>query len=316
VERRAWNYTEIVDCPLLAIVGPTGSGKSDLALYLARRLDGELVNCDSMQVYRRFDIGTAKRPAHLVDIADPDEVFTAGEYAKRGRVVLREIASRGRLPIVVGGTGFYLHALFEGLFPGPTRDEELRARLVEREERRPGSLHCILSRFDAAAAARIHANDINKTIRAVEVCLLARRPLSTMFLQGRNALTGFRIIKAGLNPPRDRLYERLNQRFARMVESGLLEEVRQILASGISPGSKPFESLGYKQALAAVRGELSLEAAMASAQMETRRYAKRQMTWFRREHDVTWFQGFGDCPEMQQQVFDFAQRSFTVSGLS
>ena len=301
---------------LLAIVGPTGSGKSDLALYLADRLHGELVNCDSMQVYRRFDIGTAKTPAHLVDIVDPGEVFTAGEYAKHGRAVLREIASRGRIPIVVGGTGFYLRALFEGLFPGPTRDDALRARLVNREERRPGSLHRILSRFDPTAAARIHANDKNKTIRAVEVCLLARRPLSAMFLEGRDALAGFRIIKVGLNPERDRLYERLDRRFAHMVESGLLEEVRQILASGVSPGVKPFESLGYKQALAAVRGELSLVAAIASAQMETRRYAKRQMTWFRRERDVTWFQGFGDCPELQEQVFEFAQRSFPVSELS
>lgn len=298
---------------LLILIGPTGSGKSDLARYVADRLNGEIVSCDSVQVYRGFDIGSAKSPAHLVDIANADEVFTAGEYSNRGREVLREIAARGRLPIVVGGTGFYLRALLEGLFPGPKRDEALRARLLERAQRRPGSLHRILSRFDPESAARIHANDVNKTIRAIEVCLIARQPLSKMFEQGRDPLTGFRIIKAGLDPPRESLYARLDERFARMIQDGLLDEVRRILASGVSPEAKPFESVGYKQALAAVRGELSLEAAIASAQMETRRYAKRQMTWFRRERDVTWFRGFGDCPSVQKEVFDFAQRSLKVS---
>lgn len=298
---------------LLILIGPTGSGKSDLARYVADRLNGEIVSCDSVQVYRGFDIGSAKSPAHLVDIANADEVFTAGEYSNRGREVLREIAARGRLPIVVGGTGFYLRALLEGLFPGPKRDEALRARLLERAQRRPGSLHRILSRFDPESAARIHANDVNKTIRAIEVCLIARQPLSKMFEQGRDPLTGFRIIKAGLDPPRESLYARLDERFGRMIQDGLLDEVRRILASGVSPEAKPFESVGYKQALAAVRGELSLEAAIASAQMETRRYAKRQMTWFRRERDVTWFRGFGDCPSVQKEVFDFAQRSLKVS---
>ena len=298
---------------LLILIGPTGSGKSNLAGYLAERLNGEIVSCDSVQVYRGFDIGSAKSPAHLVDIADADEVFTAGEYAKRGRAVLHEIAARGRIPIVVGGTGFYLRALLEGLFPGPERDEALRVRLLDRARRRPGSLHRILSRLDPESGARIHANDVNKTIRALEVCLIARQPLSKMFEQGRDPLTGFRIIKAGLDPPREALYARLDERFAGMVQDGLLDEVRHILASGVSPRAKPFESVGYKQALAAVRGELSLDAAIASAQMETRRYAKRQMTWFRREHDVTWFRGFGDCPDVQKEVFDFAQRSLQVS---
>ncbi len=308
--------------PLLAIVGPTGSGKSDLGLSLAERLNGEIVNCDSIQIYRGFDIGSAKIPTvlrrgiphHLIDIADPHEAFTAGDYARRARAALNGIASRGRVPIVVGGTGFYLRALFDGLFPGPARDETLRARLAARDRARPGSLHRILSRLDPPTAARIHVHDVNKTIRALEVCLLARRPLSYLFEQGRDPLRGFHVSKIGLNPPRDALYARLDLRFSRMIGNGLLDEVRQLLASGISTAAKPFESLGYKQALAVVRGEVSLEQAIASAQMETRRYAKRQMTWFRREPDVAWLTGFGDNPEVQHRVFEnFESAERTIS---
>jgi tRNA dimethylallyltransferase len=303
--------------PLITVLGPTGSGKTDLALCLAERFNGEIVNCDSVQIYRHFDIGTAKTPLeqrrgiphHLIDIVEPGEVFTAGDYAARARTVLAEISARNHLPIVAGGTGFYLRALFEGLFPGPRRDPATRTRLAVRERRRPGSLHRILARLDPQSAARIHANDVNKTIRALEVCLLARQPLSKMFEQGRDRLQGFEIVKAGLNPPRDALYERLDRRFEHMIAAGLLDEVRRLLQSGVSPESKPFESLGYKQALALVRGELSLEAATASAQMETRRYSKRQMTWFRRERDVTWFAGFGDDPKLQEQVSEFVQRT-------
>ena len=307
--------------PLIAVVGPTGSGKTDLALHLATRFNGEIVNCDSVQIYRHFDIGTAKTrleqrrgiPHHLIDIVEPGEVFTAGDYAQRARAALTQIASRNRLPIVAGGTGFYLRAMFEGLFPGPRRDQTIRARLTGREHRRPGSLHRILSRLDAQSAARIHANDVNKTIRAVEVRLLARQPLSKMFEQGRDRLQGFEIVKAGLNPPRDALYERLDCRFERMIEAGLLHEVRRLLESGVDPESKPFESLGYRQALAVVHGESPLDAAIASAKLETRRYAKRQMTWFRRERDIAWFQGFGDRPEVKKQVSEFVQETLRLS---
>jgi tRNA dimethylallyltransferase len=301
---------------LIAVVGPTGAGKSELGRYLAARLNGEIVNCDSVQIYRHFNIGTAKTPAHLVDIAGPDEIFTAGEYARRARTVLGAIASRGHIPVVVGGTGFYLRALLEGLFPGPERDDSLRARLIGRERRRPASLHRILTRLDPPSAARIHPNDVNKIIRALEVRLKAQQPLSKMLEKGREPLAGFRIIKVGLDPPRDDLYARLDKRFASMIENGLLDEVRQILASGVSPAAKPFESLGYKQALAVVREEISLDDAIESAQMETRRYAKRQMTWFRREPSVTWFPGFGDCPGVQKQVLEFAKRSFQLSNES
>jgi tRNA dimethylallyltransferase len=301
---------EILPHNLLVILGPTGSGKSDLAEYLAGEFGGELVSCDSVQVYRLFDIGAAKTPAHLVDTVEPGALFTAGDYARVARETLRSIAARGRLPIVVGGTGFYLRALLHGLFEGPGRNEDLRLRLAERERRRPGSLHRILSRFDPESAARIHVNDVNKTLRALELCLLAQRPLSELFRTGSAPLVGFRIIKVGLNPPREALYAKLDQRFLRMVQTGLLDEVRRILAAGVSPGAKPFESLGYKQALAVVLGEMSLERAIASAQMETRRYAKRQMTWFRREPGVTWFRGFGDCPDVRRQILEFVQRSF------
>ncbi len=315
--RYAVRCTLYVPHPLIAVLGPTGSGKTDLALCLAERFNGEIVNCDSVQIYRHFNIGTAKAPPekrrgiphHLIDIVEPGEVFTAGDYAARARSVLAEIAARNHLPVIAGGTGFYLRALLEGLFPGPRRDEFKRTQLALRERRRTGSLHRILARLDPESASRIHANDVNKTIRALEVRLLARQPLSKMFERGRDSLQGFEIVKAGLNPPRDFLYERLDRRFEQMIAAGLLGEVRRLLQSDVSPESKPFESVGYKQALAVVRGESSLEAATASAQMETRRYAKRQMTWFRRERDVTWFDGFGDDPNVQRYVCEFVQRT-------
>ncbi len=296
--------------PLIAVLGPTGSGKSELALAAALELSGEIVNCDSVQIYRHFDLGSAKLapgerrgvPHHMLDIVDPDQPFTAGEYARRARQALDEIVSRRRVPVVVGGTGFYLRALLDGLFPGPARDAALRERLAAREARRPGSLHKLLRRFDAAAAGRIHARDVNKVVRALEVCLVARRPISELFAQGRDALRGFRVLKIALNPPRAALFERLDSRCQRMFELGLADEARRILALGFSPGAKPFESLGYRQALQLVNGQLSAEEALYHMRRETRRYAKRQWTWFRRERDVEWYDGFGDDPVVQRVV--------------
>ncbi|MDP8980541.1 MAG: tRNA (adenosine(37)-N6)-dimethylallyltransferase MiaA [Acidobacteriota bacterium] len=286
---------------LVAVVGPTGSGKSELALRIAERFGGEIVNCDSVQLYRYFDIGSAKVPSeqrrgiahHLIDVLEPHEICSAGDYARRGRSVLHEIAGRGRLPVVAGGTGFYLRALLDGLFPGPSRDDAIRKRLTEREEQRPGSLHLILERLDPRAARTIHSNDVQKTLRALEIVLLERRPMAELFERGREPLTGFSTIKIGLDPPREELYAAIDSRLAGMFESGLLEEVRSLLARGIPRTAKPFETLGYKQALAAVEGRTTAEEALVSAQMETRRYAKRQMTWFRRERDVSWLAGFG-----------------------
>ncbi|HLG97495.1 MAG TPA: tRNA (adenosine(37)-N6)-dimethylallyltransferase MiaA [Bryobacteraceae bacterium] len=303
------------------ILGPTGSGKSELALRIARDLQAEVVSCDSVQVYRRFNIGTAKIPEskrggvphHLIDIVEPGELFTAGDYAREAAVVLRQIAGRGSIPVLAGGTGFYLRALLEGLSPGPVRDEAVRADLMNREQRRPGSLHRILKRLDATAAKRIHPNDLNKTLRALEIRLLERRPSAELFAAGRLALCGFHPIKIGLTPPRHLLYRSLDERTAAMFEHGLIHEVRELIASGVPSNAKPFESLGYKQALQALRGELNEQQAIESAQRETRRYAKRQLTWFRRETGVHWLAQFGDAPgsaEQALQIINAETKSF------
>jgi tRNA dimethylallyltransferase len=293
---------------LVAVVGPTGSGKSDLALLLAEEFNGEIINCDSLQVYRHFDIGTAKLPLaerrgishHLIDILDPDQLFTAGEYARLARATIAEVSARGRLPILAGGTGFYLRALLEGLFQGPVRDQPLRDRLAAREARRPAALHRLLKRFDSAAAAKIHENDVPKVTRALEICLLTRQPVSRLFQQGRDALRGYRTLKLGLLPDREALNPRLDGRCAWMFEHGLVEEVRRILALGFSPACKPFESHGYKQAMQLIQGELSPRDAVFYAQRNTRHYAKRQITWFRRERELQWLKGFGDAADIRQ----------------
>ena len=300
------------EVPLVAVLGPTGSGKSDLALEIAAEFAGEIVNCDSLQVYRHFDLGTAKLPLearrgiahHLIDVADPGELFTAGEYGRRARPVLAGITARGKIPVVAGGTGFYLRALLDGLFPGPSRDQTLRDRLASRERRRPGSLHRILNRLDPEAAARIHPHDVPKVTRALEVCMVTRRPVSDLFRGGRDALAGYHALKIGLEPARDALYERLDARCRRMFEAGLVEEVQRILALGFRASVKPFESHGYKQALQMLRGELTLKEAIFYAQRNTRRYAKRQMTWFRQEPGMVWLKGFGDSPEIRAAAFD------------
>ena len=308
--------------PLVAVAGPTGSGKSDLALAIAETFNGEIVNCDSLQVYRHFDIGTAKLrlddrrgiPHHLIDIVDPDALFTAGEYARLGRKVLDEISGRGRLPVVAGGTGFYLRALVDGLFAGPSRDQPLRERLAAREARRPGSLHRLLHRFDPHSAKQIHANDVPKVTRALEVCLLTRRPVSELFREGRDRLTGYRVLKLGLLPEREALYARLDQRCARMFECGLVDEVRHILSLGFPETVKPFESHGYKQALQLIRGELNPREAVFYAQRNTRQYAKRQITWFRKEPGLIWLKGFGDDPQIRDEGFRMVAREVAPNG--
>ncbi|MDP9169895.1 MAG: tRNA (adenosine(37)-N6)-dimethylallyltransferase MiaA [Acidobacteriota bacterium] len=290
------------EAPLIAIVGPTGSGKSALALQIARRFTGEIVNCDSVQIYRHFDIGSAKTPPgerygvphHVIDVAEPSDVFTAGEYSRIARLVLHDIAARDRLAVVTGGTGFYLRALIDGLAPGPERNEMLRERLLAREQRRPGSLHVLLRRFDRLTALRIHANDIPKVMRAVEICLTSRLPAAEVFAGGRDPLTGFRVLKIGLFPNREQLYQRLEARLNAMFEYGIVEETRSILAAGWPESSKPFESIGYKQALQLVKGELTLKEALYYARRDTRHYAKRQMTWFRQEKGLEIFPGFGE----------------------
>jgi len=291
----------------ILILGPTGSGKTALSLALAERFNGEIVSCDSVAVYRGMDLGTAKpSPAerarvahHLIDIADPDQPFTAGAYSRAARTALADISARGHLPIVTGGTGLYLSALTEGLFAGPTRHDPLRERLRLRAEHRGSPwLHRILTRLDPPSAARIHANDTPKLIRAIEVCLAARRPMSQVL--SRDPLTGFRLLRIGLNPPRPQLYERLDQRCAAMFAAGLIEETRGLLAR--YGRVKALDSLGYRQSLAIIDGTSSPDAALAAAQQGHRNYAKRQLTWFRREPDVHWLEAFGDPPGVAEQA--------------
>jgi tRNA dimethylallyltransferase len=304
---------------LVAIAGPTGSGKSELALRIAERFSGEVVNCDSVQIYRFFDIGTAKLaaeerrevPHHLIDIADPCDLFTAGDFARIGRPVLREIADRGRVPVVTGGTGFYLRALIDGLAPGPPRDENLRAELRAREAKRPGCAHRFLRRLDVTTAARIHQNDLPKVIRALEICLSERRSATEVFAAGRDALQEFRTLKIGLFPDRAQLYQRLESRMQAMFAGGLIKETAAILERGYAPDCKPFESIGYKQALQVIRGALSPKDALFYATRETRRYAKRQMTWFRQEPGLEAFSGFGDEPATAAKV-DARVQAFLV----
>jgi tRNA dimethylallyltransferase len=294
--------------PLLVVVlGPTASGKTALALSLARQFSGEIVNCDSVAMYRDFEIGTAKPtraeraevPHHLVDCIDPLNEVTAGEYARLGREAVRDIAARGLLPIVSGGTGLYLRALLQGLFAGPQRSEPLRERLRERSAERGGDyLHRILQRLDPGAAEKIHANDVPKVIRAIEVCLGARRPMTELWQEGREPLSGFRILRLGLNPEREALYGRINERASKMFDAGLIAETEMLVAK-YGAAARPLGSLGYKQAVQFLRGELDRESALRAAQQAHRNYAKRQVTWFRREPEVRWLAGFGDDPAVQ-----------------
>lgn len=292
------------------VLGSTGSGKTALSLALAERFQGEIVNCDSVAMYREFEIGTAKPtaaerahvPHHLFDLVDPSGYITAGEYSRQAREVLEQIKSRGALPIVVGGTGLYLRALLEGLFAGPQRSEELRQRLRERAEGKgAGYLHRILGRLDAAAAGKIHAHDIPKLLRAIEVCLASRTKMSELWKQGRDPLRGFRIVRLGLDPDRNLLYDRINQRAQRMFDVGLMEETRNLLEK-YGMAARPLSALGYKQAVALIRGEIDRTSAVQAVQQAHRNYAKRQMTWFRREPDVIWISGFGDDARVQSEA--------------
>jgi tRNA dimethylallyltransferase len=317
--------------PLLVVVlGPTASGKTALSLAIARRFPSEIVNCDSVAMYREFEIGTAKPsaaeraeiPHHLVDCVDPLDDVSAGEFARLGRQVLGEIEKRGRLPIVSGGTGLYLRALVEGLFPGPQRSEELRDRLRGRAQKYGAEhLHRILRRLDASAALRIHPHDVPKVIRAIEVCLASRPPfrrtMTELWQQGREPLRGFRILRLGLNPEREALYARINQRAANMfnqgrpagglIAGGLIAETDSLLKK-YGDQARPLASLGYKQAVQFLRGELDRESALAAAQQAHRNYAKRQITWFRREPDVHWLAGFGDDPAIQGESIATVER--------
>jgi tRNA dimethylallyltransferase len=302
--------------PLVAIVGPTASGKSALGVHVAERFGGEVVACDSTQLYRGFDIGTAKPsfaerkgiPHHLIDVHAPTAAATAGGYRELALQALADLRQRERLPVFTVGTGLYLRALLEGLADVPRRSEELRERLrASIEEHPPGHLHRILKRLDPEAAGKIAPADEQKLIRAIEVCVLARKPISELHRTGRAPLEGWQVLKIGLMPPREKLNERIHARTDVMLERGWMNEVQMLLESGLAQGSKPFDFIGYRELRAVLRKEIPLEEAHAAIQQATRRYAKRQLTWFRKEPAVHWFPGFGDDPGVQAGVIDWLQ---------
>jgi tRNA dimethylallyltransferase len=296
--------------PLVVLVGATGSGKTTLSLTLAEELAGEIVSCDSVAVYRGLDIGSAKPtpeerlrvPHHLIDVVWPDEAFTAGDYARLAREALTGITERGRLPLITGGTGLYLRALLDGLFPAPPTDPKLRTRLQATAQRRGANyLHRLLARRDTTAATRIHPNDVPKIVRALEVSFAAGSSITAEWQKGRNGLQGYNILRLGLAPERSRLYERIDCRCAAMFESGLVVETATIAAQ-YGDGCRALTSLGYAQALAVLHGEMPLGEALAQTQQGHRNYAKRQGTWFRREPAIHWLQGTGDDPQIQQDA--------------
>jgi tRNA dimethylallyltransferase len=304
------------DALLVAILGPTGSGKTALSLEIALRFHGEIVNCDSVAIYREFRIGTAKPTAeeqscvrhHLLDEVEPTGYTTAGEYARKARKVIQEIRERGALPVIAGGTGLYLRALLDGLFPGPERSEALRERLRARaKEKGPQHLHRLLRRLDPKAAEKIHTNDVPKLVRAIEVSLSAKQPMSQQWERGRDALRGFTILRIGLDPDRALLYDRINRRVEAMFEGGLIEETRN-LREKYGDAARPLETIGYKQVVQLLRGELDVKQAIAAVQQAHRNYAKRQITWFRREPEVEWISGFGDDPRVIEQAAGLVEK--------
>ncbi|NMC66336.1 MAG: tRNA (adenosine(37)-N6)-dimethylallyltransferase MiaA [Acidobacteria bacterium] len=286
---------------ILIIVGPTAVGKSALAVDLAKKFRGEIISCDSRQIYRGFDIGTDKPPAavrqavphHLIDVAAPEEKFSAADFARLALEEIDLIISRGNLPLIVGGTGLYHRALVEGLFPGPGRDDGLRTRLKEEAQNKGlDSLYRQLQQIDPAYAEKISPADGLRIIRALEVFYLTGQPLSRHFDRTVSPLEnrGFILYQIGLKLKKEELYRRIDERVNRMFAEGLVKEAKQLLERGISEQSTPFKGLGYRQVLRYLNGEISLEEAITLTQIETRHYAKRQLTWFKKSRGITWFE--------------------------
>jgi tRNA dimethylallyltransferase len=298
--------------PIIVIVGPTASGKSDLALSIAEAFNGEIVNYDSVQIFRHLDIGTAKPtaeerrrvPHHMIDIRDPDEEFNAGDYQREARGVLEDLRQRCRLPVLVGGTGLYLRALTEGLFAGPKRSIQLRGRLEKLSESHGREyLHRLLQRLDPVAAARIMARDSPKIIRALEVRLETGKSLTEhLAIEPRQPLSGYDIHTIGLNPPREASVQRIDKRVRHMFELGFVNEVQALIERGIQPSAKPMGAIGYRRILENIQIGGTWDETIGMIQQDTRRYAKRQMTWFRKLAGTIWFDGFGDTPEIKEEV--------------
>ena len=303
---------------LIVVLGPTATGKSSLGIALARELGGEILACDSTQIYRHFDIGTAKVPRseqrgiahHLVDLAEPGEVFTAGEYRRRAVDVLDDLRQRGKLPIITAGTGLYLRALLEGLAEAPARSEELRERLRKiTHERGASYLHRVLARLDAEAARRIAAGDTQKIIRAIEMRVLTGKSVGEIHRAGREPLEGYRVIKIGLLPERAALYARIDQRVEAMIAAGWIREVERLIAMSVPQGAKPFQFIGYAELREHIAGRLPVETAIQKIRQATRNFAKRQITWFRKEPGVQWLAGFGDDPAIISEALRVARTS-------
>ena len=297
---------------VLAVLGPTASGKSALGLTLAEAFGGEIINCDSTAVYRGFDIGTDKLsreerrgiPHHLIDIAEPTDSYTAARFAQDAEQAIRGIHRRARLPILVGGTGFYYRALTRGLFPGPGADERLRERLDRIAERKgPERLHRLLQSVDAESALRIMPRDRKRLVRALEVYRSTGQALSTHFAATRSLIADCEVIALGLKLPADLTAERVARRVEQQFARGIVDEVRGLLARGVPADARPFGGLVYRQVMEMMRGVRDERATRALIVQENRRYARRQLIWFRKESNLIWFEGPGECPETVQRVF-------------
>ena len=315
------NKIELESLPLIVVVGPTASGKSALAVALAKALQAEIIACDSTQLYRGVNIGTAKPTVeerqgvvhHLIDVLDASEAATAGGYRDLALAVLADMRKRGRLPILAVGTGLYMRALLEGLADLPLRSEELRERLrASSSKSGEMHLHRVLQRMDAEAAARIAPTDEQKLIRAIEVCILTRKPISEVHRAGRSPLQGWRVLRVGLMPSREMLRGRIDARTEAMIDGGWLDEVRGLLAAGIAENAKIFDFIGYREMMQVLRGELTMEKARTAIQLATRHYAKRQMTWFRRDKSIRWFAGPGDDAGVQREISEWVSKEMRV----
>jgi tRNA dimethylallyltransferase len=296
---------------LVAILGPTATGKSALGIALARRLGGEIVSCDSTAVYRGFDIGTDKVPEaerggvphHMIDVADPLEEYSAARYARDASAVIRGISARGSLPILVGGTGFYYRALTRGFFPGPSRDAPLRARLERIARRRgPERLHALLARIDPASAARVHVRDLKRIVRALEVYVLTGRPLTAHFAETSSPLPDYAVDAFALRIPAEETAARVAKRVDAQFAQGLLDEIRALLASGLPATAHPFTGLVYRQALEHLKGVRDERATRELIVRENRRYARRQLIWFRKEPNLRWIHAAGERAETLEEV--------------
>jgi len=296
---------------LVAVVGPTATGKSALGMALARGFNGEVVSCDSTAVYRRFDIGTDKVPVaarqgvphHLIDVADPTEEYSAARYAREAAAAIRDITARGRLPILVGGTGLYYRALTRGFFPGPSRDEALRARFERIADRKGvGRLHVLLARVDPESALRIQSRDRKRLIRALEVYFLTGRPMTAHFAETRSPLPDYDVHAFALQIPADLTAARVGARVEAQFDQGLLNEIRGILASGIPETAHPFTGLVYRQALEHLHGVRDEATTRELIVRENRKYSRRQLIWFRKEPNLQWIHAAGEREETQEEV--------------